>query len=126
MRDRSVVLDQGEGRSVLLRGTEVVFKVESDRAHGASCVEFTAVSGFDTGLHVHRRLEETFCVLDGEFDFTSAAWTPRAFASCVQVRRLPLPSRPAKGLVANGPGDRRSRWRAPGWQQGLQPLEYVE
>jgi quercetin dioxygenase-like cupin family protein len=69
MRDRTVVLEPGEGRAVSLHGTEVVSKVDSDGARRASCVEFTAASGFDTGLHVHQRLEETFYVLDGDFEF---------------------------------------------------------
>jgi len=62
-------LRPGEGRSVSLRGTEVTFKVTSGEAVGASLVEFDAAPGFDTGTHVHRRLEETFYVVDGEFEF---------------------------------------------------------
>ena len=72
MGGQAVVLDPGAGRSVSLRGTEVVFKVESRDAAGASCVEFTAAAGFDTGIHVHQRLEETFYVLDGAFESGSA------------------------------------------------------
>jgi quercetin dioxygenase-like cupin family protein len=62
-------LASGEGRSVSLRGTRVQFKVESDRANGASLTEWEALPGFDTGLHVHERLEETWYVLDGELEF---------------------------------------------------------
>lgn len=69
MAAKAILLDAENGRSVSLRGTEVVFKVESSGAAGASCVEFRAAPGFDTGLHVHESLEETFYVLDGEFDF---------------------------------------------------------
>src|ERR687885_2213480 len=69
MRGQGVLLEPGEGRSVSLRGTEVVFKVQSDQAAGASCVEFVAAPGFDTGLHVHERLEETWYILDGEIEF---------------------------------------------------------
>ena len=69
MRGQPVLLKPGEGRSVSLRGTEVAFKVESARAEGASCVEFTAAPGFDTGLHVHERLEETWYIVDGEIEF---------------------------------------------------------
>ncbi len=78
MGGRTVLLGPGEGRSVSLRGTEVSFKVESDHALGASCVEFTAAPGFDTGLHVHERLEETFYVLEGEFEFRAGEKTLRA------------------------------------------------
>ena len=62
-------LDAGEGRSVSLRGTRVEFKVESDSAAGASLTEWDALPGFDTGLHVHGRLEETWYLLSGELEF---------------------------------------------------------
>ncbi len=62
-------VDEGEGRSVSLRGTTVTFKVESHAAGGASLTEWEALPGFDTGLHVHERLEETWYVLDGELEF---------------------------------------------------------
>jgi mannose-6-phosphate isomerase-like protein (cupin superfamily) len=65
----SVRLSAGEGDSVSLRGTEVMFKVKSDQAEGASCTEWIAAPGFDTGLHVHERLEETWYVIDGELEF---------------------------------------------------------
>jgi mannose-6-phosphate isomerase-like protein (cupin superfamily) len=59
----------GQGRSVWLRGTRVQFKVESDTAAGSSLTEWDAVPGFDTGAHVHERLEETWYVLSGELEF---------------------------------------------------------
>jgi mannose-6-phosphate isomerase-like protein (cupin superfamily) len=100
--EHTVLLGPGEGRSVSLRGTEVVFKVESGNAHGASCVEFTAAPGFDTGLHVHERLEETFYVLAGEFEFRAGEKTFQATAgACMFVpphvphafaNRSPLPA----------------------------------
>lgn len=62
-------LDAGQGRSVSLRGTRVEFKVESSSAAGASLTEWDALPGFDTGLHVHERLEETWYVLGGELEF---------------------------------------------------------
>jgi len=65
----SVRLSAGKGDSVSLRGTEVMFKVKSDQAEGASCTEWVAAPGFDTGLHVHERLEETWYVIDGELEF---------------------------------------------------------
>ena len=64
-----VKLDAGQGRSVSLRGTRVEFKVESDSAAGSSLTEWEALPGFDTGLHVHERLEETWYLLDGELEF---------------------------------------------------------
>lgn len=67
--DRAVLLEPGQGRSVSLRGTEVRFTVQSSDAQGASLTEWEAAPGFDTGLHVHRRLEETWYVLDGQLEF---------------------------------------------------------
>jgi mannose-6-phosphate isomerase-like protein (cupin superfamily) len=52
-----------------LRGTEVTVKVKSGQAEGASVTEWVAAPGFDTGLHVHERLEETWYVLGGELEF---------------------------------------------------------
>src|SRR3954447_10396883 len=66
---QSVWLPAGGGASVSLRGTEVTLKVKSGEAEGASCIEWAAAPGFDTGLHVHERLEETWYVLEGELEF---------------------------------------------------------
>lgn len=65
----ALFLQANEGRSVSLRGTTVGFKVESSQAAGASFQEWVAAPGFDTGLHVHERLEESWYVLDGELEF---------------------------------------------------------
>ena len=65
----AVTLEPGRGRSVSLRGTTVRFTVESTQANGASCTEWEAAPGFDTGLHVHERLEETWYILEGELEF---------------------------------------------------------
>lgn len=67
--EQAVTREPGQGRSVSLRGTEVRFTVESTHAKGASCTEWEAAPGFDTGLHVHKQLEETWFVLDGELEF---------------------------------------------------------
>jgi mannose-6-phosphate isomerase-like protein (cupin superfamily) len=76
----------GEGESVSLRGTEVIFKVRSDQAAGASCVEFVAAAGFDTGLHVHERLEETWYIREGEIEFRVGEETFQAApGACVFV-----------------------------------------
>ena len=86
MSEKAVLLEAGEGRSASLRGTEVVFKVQSDQAAGASCVEFVAAPGFDTGLHVHERLEETWYILDGVIEFRVGEETfEAASGACVFV-----------------------------------------
>ena len=66
---RQPVLSAEKGDSVSLRGTEVTFKVPSEQAQGASTTEWVATPGFDTGLHVHERLEETWYIVDGEIEF---------------------------------------------------------
>lgn len=80
MHDQGVFLEPDEGRSVSLRGTNVAFKVESTRAKGAGLTEWQAAPGFDTGLHVHERLEEIWYVLDGELEFRVGDDTIRATA----------------------------------------------
>ena len=83
---QQVLMSAGEGESVSLRDTEVIFKVRSDQAKGASCTEWVAAPGFDTGLHVHKRLEETWYVLDGELEFRVGEETFRASpGACVFV-----------------------------------------
>ena len=42
--------------------------MRGDQAASDSCLEFAAAPGFDTGLHVHQELEETFYVAEGEFE----------------------------------------------------------
>jgi len=69
-------LAPGEGEQVSLRGTEVVFKAAGERAGGGPTVlEFIAAPGFATGDHVHRTIEEIFCVLDGEFAIRAGEWS---------------------------------------------------
>ena len=86
MAGQTLLLEPGEGRTVSLRGTQVAFKVTSGDSERASLVEFEAAPGFDTGLHVHERLEETFYVLDGEFEFRAGDETFVATAgACVFV-----------------------------------------
>ena len=86
MSRQSVRLTAGQGDSVSLRGTEVTFKVPSEQAAGAGLTEWVATPGFDTGLHVHERLEETWYVLDGELEFQVGEQTFRASpGACVFV-----------------------------------------
>jgi quercetin dioxygenase-like cupin family protein len=65
----------GEGATVSFRGTNLTFKVRGDQAATASWVEFEAAPGFDTGLHVHHNLEETYYVLEGEFELRAGDHT---------------------------------------------------
>ena len=86
MTGAAVMLEAGEGRSVSLGPTRVGFKVESSHANGASLIEFQAAPGFDTGAHVHERLEESFYITDGEFEFQAGEDSFHATAgACVFV-----------------------------------------
>jgi mannose-6-phosphate isomerase-like protein (cupin superfamily) len=77
---QAVTREPRQGRTVSLRGTRVRFTVESTHAKGASCTEWEAAPGFDTGLHVHDRLEETWYVIDGELEFRLGEETFKATA----------------------------------------------
>jgi mannose-6-phosphate isomerase-like protein (cupin superfamily) len=86
MSGQPAILTAEPGDSVSLRGTEVTFKVRGDQAQGASLTEWLAAPGFDTGLHIHERLEETWYVLDGELEFRDGEETYGASAgACVFV-----------------------------------------
>jgi mannose-6-phosphate isomerase-like protein (cupin superfamily) len=86
MPGQPAVLTAEQGDSVSLRGTEVTFKVRGDQAEGASLTQWLAAPGFDTGLHIHERLEETWYVLDGELEFRDGEETFRASpGACVFV-----------------------------------------
>src|SRR5829696_2150377 len=65
------VLRPGEGSVVPLPGATMVFKALSGRESGDYIVgEFTAQPGFaGPRPHMHRKHEELFYVVDGEFDF---------------------------------------------------------
>jgi quercetin dioxygenase-like cupin family protein len=95
-----------------MRGTELTFKVPGDQAAGASCLEFAAAPGFDTGLHVHDKLEETFYVLEGEFEFRAGDEVRRALPGGVMFVPPGVPHRfsnptdaPAKLLLIMSPAD---------------------
>ena len=110
MWGESVISAAGEGDSVSLRGTEVTFKVSSDQAAGASCLEFAAAPGFDTGLHVHKKLEETFYVLEGEFELQAGEVIRRGLPGTLMFVQPGVPHRfsnptdlPAKLLLTMSP-----------------------
>ncbi len=64
------VLGSGEGREVNLRGTIVGFKATGQRsAAGPTVLELVTAPGFNTGAHVHSKIEELMYVVEGEFEF---------------------------------------------------------
>jgi quercetin dioxygenase-like cupin family protein len=79
MSIEDLYMPPGEGETVSLRGTKVIFKAAGERAGGGpTIVEFIAAPGFSTGHHVHSKIEEIFYVVDGEFDLRSGEWAGRA------------------------------------------------
>jgi mannose-6-phosphate isomerase-like protein (cupin superfamily) len=64
----AIVIQAGEGKAVTLRGSQVAYKAEGERPGGGpTFLELTAAPGFDTGGHVHSRIEEIFSIVEGEF-----------------------------------------------------------
>ncbi len=66
MTVEAIVVPAGEGRALSLRGSGVVYKAEGARpAGGPTFLEFIVAPGFNTGDHVHSRIEEIFYVVEG-------------------------------------------------------------
>jgi mannose-6-phosphate isomerase-like protein (cupin superfamily) len=64
----AIVIQAGQGKTLSLRGTQVAYKAEGKRpAGGPTFLEFTVAPGFNTGDHIHSRIEEMFYVVEGEF-----------------------------------------------------------
>ena len=92
MATEHLYLRPGEGERVSLQGTKVVFKASGARAGGGPTVlEFITAPGFSTRNHMHRTIEEIFCVLDGEFDIRAGERRNRVGSgSLVAVNRAPV------------------------------------
>ena len=103
------------GETLSLRGTKVRILSTAATSVGASTFEFVAAPGWDTGSHVHSKIEEQFYVIDGEMELragdrlivgrpgafvTVPTGVPHAFANRAE--------RPARMLlVATPPGHER-------------------
>jgi quercetin dioxygenase-like cupin family protein len=69
MSVEAILIQAGEGKAVSLRGTHVAYKAEGERPGGGpTFLEFTAAPGFNTGDHIHSRIEEIFYIVEGEFN----------------------------------------------------------
>jgi quercetin dioxygenase-like cupin family protein len=68
MSIEAIVIQAGEGKALSMRGSRVTYKAEGERpGNGPTFLEFVAAPGFNTGDHVHSRIEEIFYVVEGEF-----------------------------------------------------------
>lgn len=56
------------GQTLSLRGTKVRVLSTAATSVGASTFEFLALPGWDTGSHLHSKIEEQFYVIDGEME----------------------------------------------------------
>ncbi len=66
-----VAVAPGAGKTVSVIGNSITIKVHGRDTGGAlSVVESTDAPGDGPPPHVHQREDETFCVLEGEYEFT--------------------------------------------------------
>ena len=66
-----VAVAPGAGKTVSVIGNSITLKVHGRDTGGAlSVVESTDAPGAGPPPHVHQREDETFCVLEGEYEFT--------------------------------------------------------
>ena len=61
----------GEGKRLVSRAHEVVFKVTGEHSRAASSFEVLVPPGFDVGAHLHHHSEELFYIVEGELEFVA-------------------------------------------------------
>jgi len=95
---KAVVLHEGEGDATWFIGTLMTRKASATDGHGGvALLDQLAPVGFGPPLHVHRREDEGFYILEGEVDFVcdgqafhlrSRSWVflPRDLAHTYKVR----------------------------------------
>ena len=108
----AVILESAAGETIPLRGNTVRLLSTAATSVGASTFEFLALPGWDTGSHLHSRIEEQFYVLEGEMQLRAGdrliTGRPGAFVSVPQgvphafANRSAAPARLL--LVATPPG----------------------
>lgn len=115
MSIEALMYEPGGGEMLTLGGTTLRVLSTATSSIGASTFEFIAKPGWDTGSHLHSKIEEQFYVIDGEMELragnrvivgrpgtfvTAPAGIPHAFAN-----RGDLPARML--LVCTPPGHER-------------------
>src|SRR5690349_4478079 len=66
---QAVIRMPGDNTGVMLRGEPMAFLVTGRDTKHTSMFDWTIPAGFATGLHVHRVMEETFYVLEGDCEW---------------------------------------------------------
>ena len=91
-KDRVRHIGPGEGRALWVAGDLVTFKVVGEDTDGAFLLgEEVSPPGGGPPPHVHRREDETFCVLEGEYEFLVGERTIRAGAGSIIYARRNVP-----------------------------------
>ena len=67
MSAKAVIRTPGQGKKVTLAGQPMAFLVTGEDSKHTSMFDWTIPAHFSTGLHVHRTQEETFYVLECEW-----------------------------------------------------------
>jgi uncharacterized cupin superfamily protein len=62
------MFEPDDGETLILGGTTLRVLSTADSSAGAATFEFIAKPGWDTGSHVHTKIEEQFYVLEGEME----------------------------------------------------------
>jgi len=82
---QALIYEPEAGESLSLRGTKLRVLSTAATSVGASTFEFLALPGWDTGSHLHSRIEEQFYVIDGEMELRAGdeliVGRPGAFVS---------------------------------------------
>ena len=108
-----LISQPGEGRHIrIFGGVEFFVKVGSEESGGGfTLLDNTNPAGTFLPPHVHKREDETFYILEGEFEFTVAGQTLTAGpgATVFAPRDIPhsfkvLSSTPGRALVLTTPG----------------------
>ena len=83
-KERAKHLAPGEGKALWVAGDLGTLKVTGEDTDGAiALAENVSLPGGGPPPHVHHREDETFCVLEGEYEFLVGELTIRASAGSV-------------------------------------------
>jgi quercetin dioxygenase-like cupin family protein len=118
MEKAAAHIPPGEGRSLWVLGELVTYKVSSDQTSGAySLFEVTTPPGGESPPHVQHREDESFFVLEGEYEFLLEDRLTRMGAgSSVYVPKGNLHAHknvgegPARMLIGHTPGRAHERF----------------
>jgi len=108
-----LIVQPGEGRHIrIFGGVEFFVKVSSEESGGVfTLLDSTNPAGAFLPPHVHKREDETFYILEGEFEFKVAGHTLTAGPGAIVFapRDVPhsfkvLSSTPGRALVLTTPG----------------------